>query len=92
MSFVSDTKPRNQVDHVMEEGIPPPNRYAGFGRPRTYPWPQLEVGKSVFFPKRNTKAISTSLYNWRKMNPAHEYIVRTVNEDGVKGVRVWRNA
>lgn len=85
-----EPKSHHAVEHVIEDGIPAP--VGLIGRPRAYPWPQLEAGQSVFFPNGSQMVLSRSLSNWRKLNPTREYILRTVILNGVPGVRVWRTA
>lgn len=45
----------------------------------------MEVGDSVFFPGRSSGSLAGSLVRF-----GYKFAKRTVTENGVKGVRVWR--
>lgn len=60
------------------------------GRNRLYPWGELEPGDSFFVPGRTTRNIGGAIGQARNRYPDWEIVARTVTENGVKGVRVWR--
>jgi hypothetical protein len=56
-----------------------------------YPWTAMGVGDSFFVPGKNTS--STRICNPPTLTEqGWKFAMRTVTEDGVKGVRVWRTA
>lgn len=59
------------------------------GRARKYPFSSMEVGDSFFVPGKSTLGISGSVSQARKAFGG-SYATRTVTENGVSGVRVWR--
>jgi len=68
----------------IDKDIPPPGGY-------TYPWTAMEPGDSFFVPDKCARVMSVSVnYAKRKIVPSSNWTVRSVNENGVKGVRVWR--
>lgn len=67
---------------VVEKGIPvPPDPR---GRTSVYPWQSMEVGDSFFKP--DTKVIIPPKH------PTRKWTQRTVEENGVRGIRIWRIA
>ncbi len=72
---------------VVDKDIPIPERM-GSDRRRKYPWPDMEVGDSVFIESselRERKAISGSAYGYAR-DSKKKFTIRAV--DG--GFRVWR--
>ena len=57
-------------------------------KPTKFPFTDMEVGDSVFVPeaKPNSSYASAATRNYSP----HKFIQRTVIEDGVKGLRIWR--
>ena len=53
-----------------------------------YPFADLDIGESFFVPGR-TGAQLSGFISW---NRPKKFATRTVIENGVKGVRVWRTA
>ena len=80
----------------IEDGIAPPERREGVkrtsgpGRPMEYPWPEMQVGQSVFIPGYGIAR--GSLGHWKKQNPGWKAVTKTVVEEGVHGTRIWRTA
>ena len=74
----------------IETGIPIPKQ-KGTSK---YPFQSMKIGDSFFVPNIHVSALSGSMINARNsMNaPKAKWITRTVTENGVKGVRVWRIA
>jgi hypothetical protein len=62
-------------------------------RPRphnsVYPWQQMDVGDSFFAPCEKRGAVQSALSYAGKRN-GFKFATRTVTENGVTGVRVWR--
>ena len=56
-----------------------------------YPWPDMEVGDSFFLPGMNVAAFSGSAHTAGRRT-GKKFSLRTLTEDGVKGVRCWRVA
>jgi hypothetical protein len=55
---------------------------------RKYPFSQMEIGDSIFIAGKRSSGVP-SLF---PRHGAKKFSVRTVTENGVKGVRVWRDA
>ncbi len=71
----------------IQSGIALPR--GDLGSYRRYPWNALGVGDSFFAPGRDVRTISSSAGQAaRRLHT--RYTCRTVVEDGVRGVRVWR--
>lgn len=72
----------------IEKGvpIPAPSRREYVSK---YPWRRLEVGDSFFAADKLIS--SMGIDNMRKKS-GFNFTARTVTENGVKGVRVWRIA
>lgn len=73
----------NKVDNM----IPIPKR-AG-RRSTKYPWSSMEVNDSFFVTGISATSMSSACVR-RSERSGGKFTVRTVEEDGVKGVRVWR--
>lgn len=74
-----------KIDH----DIPIPNpEYQR--RQRKYPIADMAVGDSFFAHAQRSESVSSSLTKYRKMG--RRFTARTVTENGVKGVRLWRIA
>lgn len=81
----------------IDKGKPVP----GFAKKEKLPFDKLEQGDSFFLPDGWEGKVGRKLrvYIWshlwyrrtRKYNPdPHSYTTRLVEENGVKGIRVWR--
>lgn len=59
-----------------------------------YPLRAMKIGDSFFAPGRASQSITGSFAHARqRMNaPTAKWTTRTITENGVKGVRVWRIA
>ena len=66
----------------LDKGVPSPDRH----QRSKYPWDDMEVGDSFFAP--GTKA--SSLNGAISMRRPKKFTRRTLVENGVKGIRVWR--
>lgn len=73
----------------IESNVPIPS--AGHAR-RRYPWEDLGLGDSVAYPHSNYWRVTQAAHRYRASRPGWNYIVRTVVEDGIKYIRVWRIA
>jgi len=69
---------------VLDKGVPIPKSTCG--RKRIYPFYDMEVDDSCFLPNKKAADFSTIIFN---MKPK-KFVRRTVTEDGVLWVRVWR--
>lgn len=69
----------------IEQGIEIPERR---GRSKLYPFSQMNIGDSFFIPGKTSQSISTNFGHHKPM----KFSARTMEENGVKGVRVWRVA
>lgn len=82
--------------YEIEDGIP----IARFGRKDAYPFGELEVGQSFFVPLKSADAnrhyqqasITGAISFYRKQHPERRFVTRQCEKDGVRGVRVWRDA
>ena len=76
---------------VIEKGIPVPGPE---GRPKTYPWADMEVGDSFFVecPQVEARRLRATLYsckrNYERRTPPKKFTCRQCR----KGIRVWRIA
>lgn len=69
----------------IEKGVPiPPIKAAK----NTYPYREMQVGDSFFIPGKKSSEVTTHSKSTGHM----KFTRRTVVENGVKGVRVWRFA
>ena len=73
----------------IDKDVPCPPKQRGGGRPPQYPFAELEVGDSFFAPGTTTKTFGGTVSNTRR-RLGITLVTRTVEEDGVSGVRVWR--
>ena len=81
------------TEYKIEDGVPMPQCVGGLGRKAKYPYRQLEVGQSFFWPNIRVQSASTSACNTaRRIGNGVKFACRNVTENGVKGVRVWRIA
>lgn len=70
----------------IEKGILIPK--SGYGRPTSAIWSKMEVGDSVFFEGRRSNNIGNLTRVER--SKGKRFTCRTLVENGVSGVRVWR--
>ena len=87
---------------TIQTGIPVPLRRYGVGRTPggKYPIRNLAVGESFFVPFVSPErafaapalraVISSLARRETKRNPEKKFASRSVHEDGVAGVRLWR--
>ena len=80
----------------IDKGVPMPSAFAAKER---FPWLEMAVGDSFFAPnyaqskhmrKNGEKTLSTTFP--RTKVPGSKWVTRTVTENGIRGVRVWRVA
>ena len=74
------------MDLKIDKGIPVPTRT----RNVRSPWRQLDPGDSAFVPGVRAPHLSSRLRSKAMRRDGYLFILRTLTEDGVKGVRVWR--
>lgn len=65
----------------VQKGIPVPDIR------RRYPWPGMKVGDSFFVAGITPNKMSSNAH--KALGPGN-YAQRTVEEEGQRGVRVWR--
>lgn len=66
---------------TIDKNVPPPPERRGA---KQYPVDSLGIGESFFAPGVKLNNVSTSYYKPKV------FVRRTVTENGVTGVRVWR--
>ena len=78
----------------IEKDVPIPPRRRGVVQKSPWPWPEMEVNDSIFFPARKgedamtiRKRVYTHVYT-RKNNK--KFASRWVKHEGKLGLRVWR--
>ncbi|MDE1867439.1 MAG: hypothetical protein KGI08_06995 [Thaumarchaeota archaeon] len=69
----------------VEKDIPIPARRK---RVKIYYWEKMEIGESKFFPGKTLKSIVGTYAPLRA--EGFYFVARTVTEDSVEGIRVWR--
>ena len=75
----------------IEKGVPMPlGAGSGPGFPRKYPFAEMEVGDSFFAPGITSRNIAGCFSHASKSG--RKFCLRTLTENGVTGVRVWRIA
>lgn len=74
---------------TIDKDKPMPNGY-GRGAPRKYPFDELAVGESFFVPGKKANDLYSSADCAKLRCPGRKFSRRTVTENGVTGVRVWR--
>ena len=72
----------------IQSNLPVPARQ---GRPVKYPLDKMQVGDSFFVATSVRSALSGSINRCRK-KVGYRFTVRIVEENGVKGLRIWRIA
>jgi hypothetical protein len=72
----------------IDKNVPlPPN--AGKPGGGKYPWASMEIGDSFFAPGKVGARVATA---GKRGGGQSKFTIRTVTENGVRGVRVWRIA
>lgn len=72
---------------TIENTIPIPHPYRG---PSKYPFPYMNVGDSFFIASPRT-TVQNAAKTWRLNNDRSiRFVLRSMTENGVEGVRVWR--
>jgi len=72
----------------IDKNVPIPEGRWGKRR-KKYPFDEMEVGDSFFIHGGKQESITSIMRHWRE-KLGHKYTTRSVVENGVKGVRVWR--
>lgn len=70
----------------IEKGLPVPTKRSG---PTKYPFADMTTGDSFFVAGANSSALWGSIWSYKNRHGGN-FTARTVTENGVKGVRVWR--
>lgn len=73
---------------AIDKNIPPPTTGA---KGNKYPIEALEVGDSFFVPGKRPAEISACYFR-KALTLRRKFTARTLEENGVKGCRVWRIA
>ncbi len=73
----------------IDKNIPFPSRNSWHAK---YPFPEMEVGDSFFVPNKTTRDLCGTVAGWTKRHPGAKFTSRTVRENDIDGVRVWRVA
>lgn len=71
----------------IDKGVPLPEPKRG--RKGTYPWDELQVGDSFFVPGKTCNTFGGFLTRLKKAGGI-ECVIRSVTENDIKGVRIWR--
>lgn len=82
----------DQPQYPVDKKVPLPQRLSRPKRSK-YPLEHLNVTDSFFVPHAKSTSFSGTVQNFRLSHPdkAHwKFTVRTVTENGVEGVRLWR--
>lgn len=76
---------------TVDKNVSLPLDTRGPGRAPMYPWLDMEVGDSFFVPEsiQLPNAVSRAAYIFGKRHGL-KFTRRSVQEVGVKGVRIWR--
>lgn len=82
-------------EYKIDKGVPLPGKMAVFEDDLTVALNKMEPGDSIFFPGQSIKyvpgqmnvALRARTHGHRKNRKVAS---RTVEENGVKGVRIWR--
>ena len=81
-----------ETHFTIESGIPLAARRQG----QKYPFDRLGVGDSFFVAGDKTKRTSVRVLLGRQIkigeHPDRKFATRTVTEDGIEGIRIWRLA
>lgn len=93
-------EPTNPTAFPIRTDLPLPEKRYGGGRSEKYPWSVTPVGGSFFIPGGRVNSMDARPGCTRIVNPGNarktasgsRWVIRSVTEDGVNGVRVWRTA
>lgn len=61
------------------------------GRPKKYPLDTMEVGDSFFVATTTRSALGGPITRCRR-SKGYRFTVRVLEENGVRGLRIWRTA
>lgn len=82
----------NTID--IRSGVRIPKRKKA-GRQPIYPFGRMKKGDSFFLPlggRTGKHPIHAAAYNYQRRHPEFTHTIRTVEENGERGVRIWRLA
>lgn len=80
---MSDEQPK------IDKGIPIPPM-ARAGRKGRWPFEQMQPGDSFFVPGKKAQDMAGTVFYVRMKNPGWKFSMRMLEENGVKGTRIWR--
>jgi hypothetical protein len=82
-----------QTSIQIDKGVPIPAIGSRGGKPNlTALIRSLEVGDSFFITGKSLGLINSTAYQARISTPGLKITQRTITENGVEGIRVWRVA
>lgn len=71
---------------VIESGIPCPD--PAWGRPKLYPWDQMQPNDSILIGLDRINSARSSLRHYQKKHPERAFMTRL--DDETSCVRIWR--
>lgn len=86
---------------AIQKNVPIPESRGRHGRPNNYQFADMEVGDSFSVPVKPEKTIAyvqkylrSAAMNFARRHGqvGHEYVTRSLSEDGLPVVRIWRTA
>ena len=77
---------------MIDKNVPIPKQIRS-GAPvnAKYPWREMAIGDSIFMKLPEAENMSGAARFFAYSNKEYGFTSRTVTEDGVKGIRVWRS-
>ena len=73
----------------IKSGIPYPSAECGpHGRPRVYPFPEMQTGDCIEVPLSQAKAAKSAVVKWKAQHPGWNYATHR----GVNAFGIWRTA
>lgn len=89
IAFISTSTKVLKMNHKIDANIPIPPAKAG--RPPVWPMANMQPGESAFIAGK-TITRAANIARLHRIRKGWQFTCRTVTENGVKGVRVWRTA
>lgn len=93
--YYTVSHPKNMSKPInIRSGVQIPKRKKA-GRPPLYPFGRMKKGDSFFLPlegRTGKHPIHAAAGNYRRRHPEFIYTVHTIEENGERGVRIWRLA
>lgn len=77
---------------MIDKNVPIPKQIrSGTPSNAKYPWREMDVGDSIFMKLPEAENMSAAARFFAYSNKEYGFTSRTVTENGVKGIRVWRS-